>query len=118
MHSFWLADYLPELITIDEEQMPAMSDYEKWLGQIEVTPVPIPHDCSDGFLGAYWRRPAAYLDAKLRRGISCFWVMDNVTEAIARLAADLDSGAWTARYGELMERDSCDLGYRLVRTVS
>jgi ubiquinone/menaquinone biosynthesis C-methylase UbiE len=28
----WLTDYLPELAALDEAQMPAMSDYERWLG--------------------------------------------------------------------------------------
>jgi hypothetical protein len=33
-------------------------------------PVPIPWDCADGFFEAYWRRPEAYLDENVRRGIS------------------------------------------------
>ena len=37
--------------------MPAMSDYQRWLGTVQITPVLVPHDCSDGFLYAYWRRP-------------------------------------------------------------
>ena len=67
-HRPWLADYLPELAALDEAQMPAMSDYERWLGSVEVTLVPVPYDCSDGFLYAYWRRPAAYLDPHVRSG--------------------------------------------------
>jgi SAM-dependent methyltransferase len=55
----WLTDYLPELVALDGAQMPGMADYETWLGPLEVTPVPIPHDCIDGFLYAYWRRPHA-----------------------------------------------------------
>ncbi|MET1111991.1 MAG: class I SAM-dependent methyltransferase [Allosphingosinicella sp.] len=58
---FWLADYFPALVALDEAQMPEMSAYEAWLGPVTVAPVPIPHDCTDGFLAAYWRRPAAYL---------------------------------------------------------
>jgi ubiquinone/menaquinone biosynthesis C-methylase UbiE len=64
-HRPWLTDYLPELAALDEAQMPAMSDYERWLGPVQITPVLVPHDCSDGFLYAYWRRPAAYLDAHI-----------------------------------------------------
>jgi hypothetical protein len=30
------------------------------LGDAAVTPVPVPHDCADGFGAAFWRRPAAY----------------------------------------------------------
>src|SRR5262245_53542852 len=78
-HRPWLTDYLPELAALDEAQMPTMSDYERWLGSVRITPVLVPHDCSDGFLYAYWRRPAAYLDARIRSGVSSFWVIN--TEA-------------------------------------
>lgn len=33
-------------------------------------PVLIPWDCADGFFEAYWRRPEAYLDENVRRGVS------------------------------------------------
>ena len=55
---FWLADYIPELVALDEAQMPELTDYQAWLGSVEISAVPIPHDCTDGFLCAYWRRPA------------------------------------------------------------
>jgi len=109
----WLLDYLPDLAELDEKHMPRMEDYEAWLGPIEVTPIPIPHDCTDGFLYAYWRRPAAYLDPRIRSGSSSFWAID-AASGLARLARDLESGAWEARYADLLTMDSCDLGYRLV----
>ncbi len=111
---YWLADYIPELVTLDQGQMPRMTDFEHWIGPVEVTPVPIPYDCTDGFLGAYWRRPAAHLDPKIRAAISSFWVIQNVSEKLDRLAADLDSGAWVERYSDLLELDDYDFGYRLV----
>jgi len=111
---FWLADYLPELLKVDKKQMPEMTDYENWLGPVDVRPVMIPHDCSDGFLGAYWRRPAAYLDPKIRAAISCFWAMENVCVALEKLSSDLNCGAWAQRYSELLELDEYDFGYRLV----
>jgi len=40
------------------------------LGELNVDPVLIPHDCSDGFLGCFWGRPEAYLDAEARFGMS------------------------------------------------
>ena len=76
-HRPWLTDYLPELAWLDEAQMPAMSDYRRWLGPVQVTPVLVPHDCSDGFLYAYWRRPSAYLDAHVRSGSTSFWAIRN-----------------------------------------
>jgi hypothetical protein len=113
---FWLADYIPELVALDEAQMPRMTDYEAWLGPVEISPVPIPHDCADGFLCAYWRRPAAYLDPGIRAAMSSFWMVDNISEGLERLASDLDSGAWARRYSELLNLDECDHGYRLVTT--
>jgi SAM-dependent methyltransferase len=110
----WLTDYLPELATLDEAQMPRMSDYERWLGKVEVSPVLVPHDCSDGFLHAYWRRPTAYLDARVRAGISSFWAISDVEDGLLKLAQDLETGEWERRYAELLEREAYDAGYRLV----
>ncbi len=78
--------------------------------------MPIPHDCRDGFLAAYWRRPQAYLDQRVRDGISVFRLLppQDVEVAVARLRADLESGEWARRNAEILERDSMDLGYRLV----
>jgi len=114
---FWLADYIPALVALDEEQMPPLTNYGKWLGPVEISPVPIPHDCTDGFLCAYWRRPRAYLDPRIRAAMSTFWALGDVSEALGRLESDLNSGAWAKRYSELLDIDACDLGYRLVATL-
>jgi hypothetical protein len=112
---FWLADYIPELVVLDEAQMPRMSAYEGWLGPVEVSAVPIPHDCRDGFLSAYWRRPAAYLDPRIRAAMSSFWKLgDAAAEGLGRLERDLESGEWARRYGGLLDLAECDCGYRLV----
>jgi hypothetical protein len=110
----WLMrDYLRELLANDRRKFPSMAELRDALGAIDVVPVPIPHDCSDGFVGAYWRRPEAYLDPEVRAAISTF--ADGSADAgLARLADDLASGAWAQRYGALRERAELDLGYRLV----
>jgi SAM-dependent methyltransferase len=113
-HRPWLTDYLPELAALDEAQMPTMSDYERWLGSVQITPVPVPHDCSDGFLYAYWRRPAAYLDATIRSGSSSFWAISNAEAGLQNLRRDLETGEWERRYAELLTLDEYDAGYRLV----
>jgi SAM-dependent methyltransferase len=113
---FWLADYFPALVTLDEGQMPQISDYAKWLGSVEVSAVPIPHDCTDGFLAGYWRRPAAYLDERVRAAMSSFWLLGDASEGLDRLAADLNSGAWEKRYASLLKLEELDCGYRLVVT--
>jgi hypothetical protein len=43
-----------------------------------VEPVLIPWDCADGFFEAYWRRPEAYLDEKVRRGVSVWAKSDRM----------------------------------------
>jgi hypothetical protein len=116
---FWLADdYLPALASLDDERMPPLSLYAEALGPVEIVPVPIPHDCIDGFLCAYWRRPSAYLDPKLRAAMSSFHLIGDVSDGIDRLETDLASGAWVERYGHLLDQEACHLGYQLVTTQS
>lgn len=111
---FWLQDYIPGLVALDEAQMPALGDYELRLGPVDISAVPIPHDCTDGFLCAYWRRPAAYLDPKVRAAISSFWALGDVSDALRRLRRDLASGTWAERHSALLRLDALDCGYRLV----
>ena len=113
---FWLADYFPALVTLDEKQMPDMEKYKQWLGAVEVSTVPIPHNCADGFLAGYWRRPTAYLDERVRAAISSFWALGDVSEGLGKLEMDLKSGAWERRYSDLLNLDELDCGYRLVET--
>lgn len=111
---FWLADYIPEIIELDQPIMPKLDAFDRILGKNKVESVLVPRDCTDGFLGAYWQRPHAYLDPRVRSAISTFSKLDNVASALARLEQDLASGVWEERYGHLMELESLDVGYRLV----
>ena len=79
-------------------------------------PVPIPHDCRDGFLMAYWRRPEAYLDPEVRANISVFALLPpaEVAAMVASLRADLESGAWARRNAAVLELDELDFGYRVL----
>ena len=101
---------------IDRRIFPSLEDFRHALGHIEVHPLPIPHDCVDGFLGAYWRRPHAYLDAGVRGAISTFAKTDagEVESGVERLRRDLEDGTWARRHGHLLEREEIDLGYRIV----
>jgi SAM-dependent methyltransferase len=114
---FWLTtDYLPEIIELDLPRFSPVAALAESLGPIRAIPVPVPHDCQDGFLGAFWRRPEAYLDSDIRGGISVFAQIspEAVRRGVARLADDLRSGQWDGRHGALRGRDSLDIGYRLV----
>lgn len=111
---FWLLDYLPQIREIDEPLFPSVEELSLLLGPVRVTPVPIPYDCTDGFLCAYWRRPFSYLDEGVRSAISTFSRVLDVRDGLRRLEEDLKSGAWRSRYRHLFQTDSMDFGYRLV----
>ncbi len=114
--SFWLIrEYLPCIRDLDRRRV-AIADIVSALGESEILSVPIPHDCIDGFHGAFWRRPEAYLDPQVRSGISCYAAMspDERDGGLRRLATDIQSGAWEDRHRNLLELDELDLGYRLI----
>ncbi|MFK7841179.1 MAG: class I SAM-dependent methyltransferase [Sphingorhabdus sp.] len=111
---FWLADYILEIIELDQPIMPKLGAFDRILGETEVEIIPVPRDCTDGFLGAYWQRPHAYLDPRVRSAISTFAKIDTFDGALTKLEQDLASGAWHERYGYLMEQETLDVGYRLV----
>ena len=113
----WLTDYVPALAALDESRMPPLEVYAQALGQVRITPLAIPHDCTDGFLYAYWRRPEAYLDPRLRSGSSSFRALADAGRGLERLREDLANGRWDRRYGVLRGLDSYDAGYRLIETA-
>jgi len=104
LEDFWLRDYWPEVIAVEQQRFPAISHVVRTLGgNSEVISVPIPRDCTDGFGEAYYARPEALLDADVRAATSG-WMLadaDAVRRGVDKLAADLSSGAWDERYGEL-----------------
>lgn len=110
----WQLDYWPQLAVLDDRIMPPLDAYVQALGPVEITAIPISHDCQDGFLYAWWRRPHAYLDPRIRAASSAFALCDGIEEGVTRLDRDLQSGAWEARYGALLTQESCDMGYRLI----
>ncbi len=111
---FWLDDYLPSRRTLDQTDMPSLEIIRDALGSADIEVVPVPHDCCDGFYGAYWRRPHAYLDPSVRDSISVFSRLADVDQSLEMLSADLNDGNWHARYGSILELEVLDVGYRLV----
>ena len=112
---FWLFDYFPQILDHDRRRMPPLRELCTLL-DARATPLPIPHDCTDGFLGAYWRTPARYLDERVRSAMSGFALLseEELARGLRRLESDIESGAWAARYGWLLRLDAADLGYRVV----
>jgi SAM-dependent methyltransferase len=114
---FWMTrDYLPEVA--DTTAFRALTSLTGLADAMDarMEPVPIPWDCTDGFFEAYWRRPAAYLDEDVRRGISVFAAVGEEAErrAVHDLRNDLTSGRWAERNRDLVDLDAAELGARLL----
>jgi SAM-dependent methyltransferase len=112
---FWLTrDYLPE-VADPLVGWPSLTELARAIGA-RIEPVPIPWDCADGFFEAYWRRPEAYLDENVRRGISVWARVGPNAEqrAVHSLRDDLASGRWAERNRDLVDLDAAELGLRLL----
>ena len=110
---FWLTrDYLPEVAA---SRVGLATELARAIGA-RMDPVLVPWDCVDGFFEAYWRRPEAYLDERVRRGVSVWATVgpDAEQRAVRSLRADLDSGRWVERNRELLDLEAAELGLRLL----
>jgi len=112
---FWLTrDYLPGHAGLWAGR-PSLTELARAIAA-RTEPVPIPWDCADGFYEAYWRRPGAYLDDHVRRGMS-IWARvgpDAEQRAVRSLRHDLASGRWAERNRDLIDLDAAELGERLL----
>ena len=115
---FWLIDdYFPEMRALDTSgDAHAAAGIARVLDVRSVEPVPVPADCIDGFAACYWNRPEAYTDPDVQAGISCLAMLDPdvLARGTERLRADLASGAWDERHGQLRAMTEFDVGYRLI----
>ena len=112
---FWLTrDYLPEVADLLVGR-PSLTEQASAIGA-RIEPVLIPWDCADGFFEAYWRRPEAYLDDHVRRGVSVWARVGPQAEqrAAGSLRDDLASGRWAERNRDLLALDAAELGLRLL----
>jgi SAM-dependent methyltransferase len=110
---FWLTrDYLPEVVA---SRVGLATELARAIGA-RMEPVLIPWDCADGFFEAYWRRPEAYLDENVRRGISVWASVgpDAEQRAVRNLRDDLASGRWVERNRDLLDLEAAELGLRLL----
>ena len=112
---FWLTEqYFPEILDADKTIFPSLEEIQQELGSAEISDITVPHDCHDGFLGAYWRRPQCYLDANARAAISAFAKLPGLQDGLQRLRKDLEDGTWLSQHSELMSRQDYDVGYRVI----
>src|SRR6202035_3906103 len=113
---FWLTrDHLPEFAASRGcRVLASLTELARAIGA-RMEPVLIPWDCADGFFEAYWRRPEAYLDENVRRGISVWATVgpDAEQSAVHSLRDDLASGRWAERNRAPPDLDAAELALRL-----
>jgi SAM-dependent methyltransferase len=115
--SFWLwREYFPAAASASAASELPVEQVAETIGANRVETIFVPHDCSDGFGPAYWRRPAAYLDPDVRGCISGLARLPakDLEPGLERLRHDLDTGAWQARHQSLLDLDAIDAGLRLI----
>ncbi|WP_327294505.1 MULTISPECIES: class I SAM-dependent methyltransferase [unclassified Streptomyces] len=120
VRNFWLYEYAPEVLDTEARRYPALGTMAEALGgTVGVQSVPIPLDCTDGFNEAYYGRPEMLLDPAARQACSAWsFVDDGVRERFTdRLRADLDSGAWDARFGHLRSQSHYEGSLVIVRAT-
>ncbi len=113
----WLGEYFPELFVAERRRYPAIEDIARTLGgDVDVLPVNIPADCTDGFTEAYYARPEAFLDPEVRRAQSAWaFVSPQVVErGVQKLRDDLASGRWEERHGHLRNQPQFTGALRLI----
>ncbi len=112
---FWLTrDYFPEIHATDKHSFPAMDEFGAYFDEVKIRPLPIPSDCKDGFLAAFWKRPAAYLSSEVRQATSPFSKIKNLSEGLQKLEDDLASGVWVKNNHDILSLTSLDVGYRII----
>jgi SAM-dependent methyltransferase len=113
----WQQEHLAEGLRIERPRFPAIDDIATALGgDVRVERVPTPADCTDGFFEAFWNRPEALLDARVRAAQSMWRLLPAGVEAriVRRLETALRSGAWDAEHGHLRDLEQLDGSLRLV----
>jgi SAM-dependent methyltransferase len=113
----WLDEYAPELAAAERHRYPSLAAIDAALGGgTEAVPVPVARDCPDGFTEAYYARPEAFLEERVRRGQSAWaFLAPGVEERfVERLGAALASGEWDRRHGPLRQAPEFVGALRLV----
>ncbi|MFD0682888.1 class I SAM-dependent methyltransferase [Actinomadura fibrosa] len=120
VRDFWLYAYAPLVLDAEARRYPPIAEIGALLGgEVTVTPVAIPADCTDGFNEAYYARPEMLLQPGARQACSAWsFVPAETAGAYAEhLARDLADGTWDARYGHLRGQPSYEGSLVLVRAM-
>ncbi|MBV6700156.1 class I SAM-dependent methyltransferase [Kitasatospora aureofaciens] len=120
VRDFWLHEYAPLVLDTEARRYPSIRDITEALGgRADVTTVPIPADCVDGFNEAYYARPELLLDPAARQSCSAwsFVEPDLARQYTERLAQDLADGTWDERYGHLRRQSHLNGSLVLIRAT-
>lgn len=102
--AFWLAEYAPEYIAAERARDVPTPVLVQGLGgggrRVRIEPVPVPIDCTDGFVEAYYGRPERFLDESVTRAQSGwgFTQRGTLDRFRAALSSDLASGVWDRKH--------------------
>jgi SAM-dependent methyltransferase len=117
-NQMWLtADYLPEVADMDRRIFPSLDTLAGWLGgHTVVKTVAVSRDTPDWTFGSFWAHPERVLNSDARNATSGFARLEPqvVQRAIRAVEHDLQTGRWDQRHGHLRERQTLDVGLRLL----
>jgi SAM-dependent methyltransferase len=117
---YWLHEYAPQMLEIEARRYPSIDEVAETLGgKVEVTQVPVPFDCTDGFIEAYYGRPERLLDPEARKACSAWSFVDEQLAGryVEALREAIESGAWDARYGHLREQPHYEGSLVLIKAL-
>jgi SAM-dependent methyltransferase len=113
----WAADYAPEFHATEKRRYPPLERIAAALGgEVEARTLTVPFDCTDGFTDSFYGRPEEMLVPAVRRAQSAWSFVDDEAEErfVARLSADLESGAWDERFGALRTQPELESSMRIL----
>ena len=120
LSQFWLTRYAPELMAAEEPRYPAVQSIVDCLGgPTSILTVPIPIDCTDGFMEAFYARPERLLDPAVRRSQSSWTFISEKqqTDSIDMLREEIESGAWDGQFGSLRVQPFFEGSLKLITSI-
>lgn len=120
VRDFWLYEYAPDVLDTEARRYPRLGELADALGgTVDIQPVPVPLDCTDGFNEAYYGRPELLLDPAARQACSAWSFIDDRArqDFDTSLRHALGSGAWDAAFGHLRHRPTYSGSLVLLRAT-
>lgn len=121
---YWLTEYFPTIVRYNLRRVPPVAELRARLAslhqrEVSVFSLPVPRDFSDLFFGAAWSRPELMLEPDYRRSSSSFAHADSaqLSLALETLARHLSDGTFWRRHAGLQDRETLDVGLRLLRVA-